>query len=195
MQKQQIKKNYNWEFVVIESDTANAFCLPGGKIAVYSGLFKVLDNDAELATVVGHEIAHAVARHGGERISQSLLQQAGGSALAIVLQQVNVSPNWAQIYGIATNVGIMLPYSRQQEYEADNIGMIIMAKGGYTPQAAINFWQKYAKMNEFNILQEFFTTHPMGSKRLEEIKSLLPQANKYYSKALSKQGFGQQYKN
>ena len=177
------KKNYNWEFLVFESDTANAFCLPGGKIAVFSEMFKIARNDPELAAVVGHEIAHAVARHGGERITHLYSQQLGSAVLATVLAQVNVSGDWSQVFGIVSNLGVILPYSRTQEYEADHIGMIIMAKAGYSPEAAITFWEKYAKEGDYGTLQEFFTTHPMGGKRLKEMKKLLPKAMKYYNKA------------
>ena len=174
------KNNYNWEFIVIESDTANAFCLPGGKIAVYSEMFKVLDNDAELAAVVGHEIAHAVARHGGERITHLYTQQLGSTILSTALAQANISGDWSQVFGIVSNLGVILPYSRTQEYEADHIGMIIMAKAGYTPNAAVSFWEKYSKLNGYGAFQEFFATHPMGEKRLKEIKRLLPEINKNY---------------
>ncbi len=177
------KKNFTWEFMVLESDIPNAFCLPGGKIAVYDAMFKVVDNDPELAAVVGHEIAHAIARHGGERMSYLYTQQLSGALLSVVLSQANVPGDWGQVFGIATDIGVILPYSRVQEYEADHIGMIIMAKAGYSPEAAITFWEKYAKEGDYGTLQEFFTTHPMGGKRLKEMKKLLPKAMKYYNKA------------
>jgi len=187
------KENYNWKFVVLESDTANAYCLPGGKIVIYSEMFKVLDNDAELAAIIGHEVAHAIARHSGERLSHLYMQQISSTILSIALAQANVATDWGPIFGIATDLGVILPYSRTQEYEADHIGMIIMSKAGYNPKAAVTFWEKYAKQNNYNILQEFFTTHPMGSKRLEKIKKILPTAMKYYNDAPIKQGLNEIY--
>jgi metalloendopeptidase OMA1, mitochondrial len=166
------EKNYNWEFLVIESPKANAFCLPGGKIAVYSGFFEVLNNDGELAAVVGHEVAHAIARHAGERMSHKNAAQISSQALSQVLsREVPIPIPWMEAFGIASNVGVILPYSRTQEYEADYIGMIIMSKAGYDPQAAVEFWKKYAKQSNYDSITEFFTTHPMGRKRLKEIKT------------------------
>ena len=187
------KKNYDWNFIVLESDKANAFCLPGGKIVVYSGMFKVLDNDAELAAVVGHEVAHALARHGGERITHLYTQQLSGAILSVALSQTNLPADWGQVFGIVSDVGVILPYNRTQEYEADHIGMIIMAKVGYNPEAAVTFWKKYTEQGDYGALQEFFTTHPMGKKRLKEINKLLPEILKYYNDAPIKQNFGEKY--
>lgn len=189
------KKNYHWEFAVIESPQANAFCLPGGKIVVYSGMFKFIDNDAELAAIVGHEVAHAIARHTGEKLTQSVSTQVGSIALAETLSIfVPVPVPWGQILGPAAELGISLPYSRTQEYEADYIGLILMAKAGYNPEAAIAFWKKFQTQSSYGALTEFFTTHPMGKKRIEEIKEELPKAMKYYEKAKNKKGFGVEYK-
>ena len=189
------ESGYNWEFAVIESPMANAFCLPGGKIAVYSGFFKILSNDGELAAVVGHEIAHAIARHAGERMSQQNAAQISSEALSQVLNQqdIPVPIPWMEVFGIASNYGVILPYSRTQEYESDHIGMILMAKGGYNPQAAVDFWEKFSKKADYDSLTEFFMTHPMGSKRLTEIRDDLAIAMKYYNKAKVKHGFGQKY--
>ncbi|MCF7791974.1 MAG: M48 family metallopeptidase [Victivallales bacterium] len=190
------EQNYNWSFLVIQSSQANAFCLPGGKIAVYSGLFKVLDNEGELAAIVGHEIAHALARHAGERMSQKYAAQVASLTLneILVQQDIPVPVPWKSIFGIATNYGIILPYSRTHEYEADHIGMILMAKGGYNPHAAVSFWEKYSELSDYDFIAEFFSTHPMGEKRLKEIRKNLPIAMKYYDKAEVKHGIGKTYK-
>ena len=143
-------------------------------------MFKIVDNDPELAAVVGHEIAHALARHSGERMSQLYTQQLGSAILAVALSQANVSGDWSKVFGIVTNLGVILPYSRAQEYEADHIGLILMSKAGYDPKSAVSFWEKYANQRNQGVLQEFFATHPMGKKRLDEIKELIPKITKYY---------------
>jgi metalloendopeptidase OMA1, mitochondrial len=173
---------FQWEFKTFESTQANAFCLPGGKVAVYTGIFKYMNNDAELAAVVGHEIGHAIARHGGERISQEYARTVGQSLLSTLTdeqyRQLAVS-----VYGGATQVGIMLPYSRTHEYEADHIGIILMARAGYNPRYAITFWQKFAASSKTSALDEFLSTHPIGDKRIEEMRQLLPAALDVYDKA------------
>ena len=184
------KPEYNWEFKTLDSDQANAFCLPGGKIAVYTGLFKYVDNDAELATVIAHEVGHAIARHGGERISEGLIQQAGAEVVA-----ASVDPKDKElallIYGGASNVAAMLPYSRTHEYEADHIGIMLMAEAGYDPNYAITFWSKFAKASESNALLELLQTHPMSEKRILELKRLLPEALRKYHEAKIKHGRGE----
>jgi predicted Zn-dependent protease len=186
------RPDYQWEFRLFESTQANAFCLPGGKIAVYSGIFQYMDDDAELAAVVGHEVGHAIARHGGERMSQQLLARAGAAGLSAGLGGAN--PTTAQLamiaYGAGANVGAILPYSRAQEYEADHIGMILMAKAGYDPRATISFWEKFAKTSKDSPIAEFFSTHPMSAKRLEEMRHNLPAANSEYQMAPVKKGRG-----
>ena len=186
------KQDYNWDFIVLESKDINACCLPGGKVVVYTGLFGYIHNDGELATVLGHEIGHALARHSGEQISHSYLESAGGYALSAVLSVVGAPPGVGSIYGVATGLGIDLPYSRTQEYEADHIGIIIMAKAGYDPKTAIIFWNSFSKESNYGPLKEFFATHPMGEKRLEELKKLLPEAEKVYSSVQLKLGTGKQ---
>src|SRR5512143_1916474 len=141
-------KNYKWEFNLIEDDKViNAWCMPGGKVAVYTGILPVAQDDAGLAVVMGHEIAHAIAKHGNERMSQGLLAQFGGVALQTVLstQPGATSQLFNAAYGVATNVGVLLPYSRLQESEADHIGLILMAKAGYDPRKAVPFWQRMNK--------------------------------------------------
>jgi predicted Zn-dependent protease len=175
-------KQYKWEFNLIEDDkTVNAWCMPGGKVAVYTGLLPVAQNETGLAVVMGHEIAHAIAKHGNERVSQGLLQQMGGKALSVALSTNPSATNqiFMAAYGIGTTVGIMLPYSRTHESEADRIGLILMAKAGYDPREAIPFWQR---MNEKagSRQPEFLSTHPAPETRIKDIKSHIPEAMKHY---------------
>lgn len=178
------KTDFEWEFKVIESDVANAFCLPGGKIAVYTGLFPYAANDAELATVMAHEIAHALARHSGEDISHNMLNTLG----ALLLYATTESEELLALYSVGGEVGVRLPFSRSQETEADYIGMVLMAKAGYDPQAAIPFWEKFGRSDESR-LENFFSTHPMGSDRIAAFKKNMPEALKYYEKS-AKKGYG-----
>ncbi len=184
------KPEYQWEFKVFETNQANAFCLPGGKVAVFTGILKYMDCEAELAAVVGHEVGHAIARHGGERVSQGMLQQAGAAIVAASVDSPTEQQLALLIYGGATNLGAILPYSRTHEYEADHIGMILMAKAGYDPRYAIKFWEKFSKVSSESELGEWFSTHPIGKHRVEELKKLLPEAMKYYNKAKVKRGGG-----
>ncbi len=177
------RPQYRWEFKVLKDDRVlNAFCLPGGKIAVYTGLMKLVSNDAELATVVGHEVGHAIARHGAERMSHLLLVQLGGMALQEALKKKpHKTVQLAMIaYGVGTTLGIVLPYSRLQEYEADRIGLILMAKAGYDPHAALSFWQKMYRRFKGKEPPEFLSTHPLTKHRIERIKKLIPEAMRYY---------------
>jgi metalloendopeptidase OMA1, mitochondrial len=185
------RDDFQWEFKVFESDQPNAFCLPGGKVAVYTGLFKFTDNDAELAAVVGHEIGHAIARHGGERVSHGMLQSIGAELLAISVTEYTEA--WQVAYGVATNVGGMLPYSREHEYEADYLGLIFMAKAGYNPAASLSFWDKFGKLGTTSEMEEFLSTHPIGAKRLEQMREKLPEAMKFYNECPNKLGFGRTY--
>ncbi len=183
------RPDYSWEFKVFESKVPNAFCLPGGKVAVYSGLFTYTANDAELAAVIGHAAAHAIARHGGERISQAQAQQVGASILSATVENAAVH----EAYGIGTNVGVMLPYSRTHEYEADYLGLIFMAQAGYDPNAAVSFWEKFGTISQSNFFEELFSTHPAGDNRVEELKKKLPEAMAHYQKAPQKLGLGRVY--
>ncbi len=186
--------NFRWEFMVFESKEPNAFCLPGGKVAVFTGLFEFLANDAELATVVGHEVAHAIARHGAERYSHAMLQQTGGQILQTALGGTRASERGTQLWLLAyaglSNVGVMLPYSRTQEYEADQIGLMLMAKAGYDPNASLDFWSKFSTISSNSRLKEFFSTHPMSKKRMEEMRKLLPDVMEEYNACPSKKGYG-----
>jgi predicted Zn-dependent protease len=175
-------KKYKWEFNLIEDDkTANAWCMPGGKVAFYTGILPLTRDENGLAVVMGHEIAHAVAKHGNERMSQALLVQLGGVALSVALskQPAQTSQIFTAVYGVSANVGVLLPYSRLHEKEADRIGLILMAKAGYDPREAIPFWQR---MNEKggDRPPEFLSTHPAPETRIQHIQSLIPEAMRYY---------------
>ncbi len=182
------KPDYNWEFIVFDSKQINAFALPGGKVAVYSALFRLVDNDAELATVVAHEVGHAIARHGVERMSQSSMRSLGGVAVELLF-----GSEWNVVYDGTSQLALMLPYSRTQEYEADKLGMILMAQAGYDPANAISFWQKFSKLNRTSAIEEFLSTHPDGEKRLDRVRGYLPEAQKYYRNAPAKLGKGETY--
>lgn len=178
-------QNYHWEFKLIQDDkTVNAFCMPGGKIAVYTGMLPITQDENGLAVVLGHEVAHALANHGGERMSQLLLAQMGATTLSAALSQQPQQTRQLllQVYGIGANVGVILPYSRSHELEADHIGLILMAMAGYNPNSAIPFWQR---MNEKARKRppEFLSTHPEPLKRIEDIRNELPEAMKYYKQS------------
>jgi predicted Zn-dependent protease len=169
-----------WEFVLFDEDEANAFALPGGKVGVYKGILAITQNEAGLATVIGHEIAHAVARHGAERLSQSLLVELGGAALSVALgSSAGISGDLAmQAYNIGTQVGVTLPYSRTQELEADHLGLIYMARAGYDPREAVAFWRRFQAYGEKKGggTLEFLSTHPLDSRRIAALEALMPQA-------------------
>lgn len=177
--------NYQWEFALIEDDsTANAFCMPGGKVAVYTGILPVARDATGLAVVVGHEVAHALANHGGERMSQLLLAQLGGMALSQAIRQKPEETRELLMlaYGVGANVGVLLPYSRRHESEADRIGLILMAQAGYDPQAAVPFWQRMDARGS-GAPPEFLSTHPSHATRISDLRTWLPEAMGYYSPA------------
>jgi len=169
------QKTFVWEFFVIDNDKqANAFCLPGGKVFVYTGLFKYVDSDDELAAVMGHEIGHALARHGAERMSRGQLAQAGGQILNAVMVGRGNPQSTAmvmQAFGVGTQLGVMLPHSRTQEYEADHIGIVLAKQAGYNPRAALTFWEKFAKSGKTP--PEYLSTHPAPHNRIDKIKNIL----------------------
>jgi predicted Zn-dependent protease len=181
------RPDYHWEFVVFQDDKeANAFCLPGGKVGIYTGLFKYIHSDADLATAISHEVAHVLARHAGERLSQGRLAQAGGLALGIGLAALGVGSGASRVamkgYGLGTKVGVLLPYSRVQESEADHIGLILMAKAGYDPKAALGFWERFANSKESKAhMPQFLSTHPSDTNRIQNIRTFLPEAERYYA--------------
>lgn len=173
---------YNWEFALIRDDeTVNAFCMPGGRVVVYTGLLPVTRDDTGLAVVLSHEVAHAVANHSGERMSQLLVANLGGMALAHAIEQ---KPSETQdllmaAYGLGANVGYLLPYSRQHESEADRIGLTIMAMAGYDPREAIPLWERMEEVSGSRPI-EFLSTHPNPSSRIAGIRKYLPEALKRY---------------
>lgn len=175
----------HWEFVLFnEPNTVNAFCLPGGKVGVYSGILPITQSDPGLATVISHEVGHAVARHGGERMSQQLLVQLGGVGLAIALRnkpQQTMDLAMAA-YGIGTTVGYSLPFSRKQELEADYMGLMYMARAGYDPQEAVGFWQRFKAWGDRQGGRppEFLSTHPLDSRRIKELQKHMPEAQEKY---------------
>ena len=180
--------NAQWEFIVFESKEANAFCLPGGKVGVYTGLLPITRDEAGLATVLGHEVAHAVAHHGAERMSQEMVRQAGGEVLSSSLS--NTDPRTqaiaATVYGLGTQLGAMLPYSRLHESEADNMGLTYMARAGYDPEAAVGFWQRFADYNKQSggaNVPTFLRTHPVDETRIRQFQELMPRAKQEYQKA------------
>jgi predicted Zn-dependent protease len=177
-------KGYAWEFNLIESNEVNAWCMPGGKVVVYTGILPVTQDETGLAVVMGHEIAHAVAQHGGERMSQGLLQQLGGAALSLELQN---EPQKTQnifmtAYGLGSTIGVVLPFSRTQESEADRLGLIFMAMAGYNPNAAVNFWTRMSQSKTGGSPPEFLSTHPSDKTRIANLKKYMPEALQYYKK-------------
>ena len=173
--------DYKWSFHLLNSDQINAFCLPGGKIFVYTGLLKLIDNDAQLATVLGHEVAHAIARHGAERMSMMQLGEISRQVAATAVgAEYRSLVNAA--YGIGANYGVFLPYSRKFEYEADEIGLYLMAMAGYDPRESIKFWQKMMeKSKNMPKPPEFASTHPADINRIKHIEEILPKVMEYYN--------------
>ena len=172
---------FQWEFNLVENETPNAWCMPGGKVVVYTGLLPLTQTEAGLAVVMGHEIAHAVARHGNERMSHSMLVQMGGVAIGEAMKEKpeQTQAIFSSAYGIGTQVGVMLPFSRQHEYEADKMGLIFMAIAGYNPQVAVAFWQRMAE-NSGQKPPELLSTHPVDSKRIAALNEIMPEAMNYY---------------
>jgi len=176
-------KNYQWKFRVIEDKQANAFCLPGGKVAVYTGILPLTQDDAGLAAVLGHEVSHAIARHGGERVSQGLLVQTGLAATQVALARND--PRMVQsvtsLLGAGAAVGLLLPWSRAQESEADHLGLVYMAKAGYHPSAARDLWVRMAQAERSQGRPlEFLSTHPAPETRIRQIEGWIPEALQYY---------------
>ena len=172
--------NFQWEFKLIKDEQVNAFCMPGGKIVVFEGLMPLTATDDELAVVIGHEVAHEVAKHGNERVSQQLLAQFGASIVneALSTKSAAIQTVGNTVFGLGAQVGVMLPYSRQHEYEADYIGMIFMTLAGYNPESALSFWQKMSAGGSGNT-SDFLSTHPSDANRIAEIQKRLPEMTKY----------------
>lgn len=174
-------EGYNWEYNLVDSKDVNAWAMPGGKMVVYTGLLPVTQNEAALAVVIGHEITHALAKHGNERMSQAMVAQGIGIAGGILTagnEQVNSIFN--NIYGPAASLGVLLPNSRKQELEADRFGLIFTAMAGYNPREAIPLWERMAAMSQGNRPPEFLSTHPSEETRIQRLQQLMPEALKYY---------------
>jgi len=167
--------DWDWQFTVFEDPEPNAFALPGGKVGVNTGLFKVAQNDAQLATVLAHEVGHAIARHGAERMSQDMLAHLGGAAVGVATG----SEAYVQAYSQLATLGVLLPYSRTQESEADEIGLMLMAKAGYDPREAIELWQNFQAMGGARP-PAFLSTHPSEGTRIERLQALMPKALEIY---------------
>ena len=175
--------DYQWEYNLIQSDDVNAWCMPGGKIVVYTGILPVAQNEAALAVVVGHEVAHAVLKHGAERMSQGLVQQLGGVALSVALSNKAAETQnlFMQAYGMGSTVLGVLPHSRNQELEADHYGLIYTALAGYNPREAVSLWQRMEQLSGGNKPPEFMSTHPSEQNRIAKLEELMPEALKYYT--------------
>ena len=176
-------KDYKWEYNLVDSKEVNAWCMPGGKIVVYTGLLPITQNEAALAVVVGHEVTHAVAKHGNERLSQGMLQQLGGVALSAALasQPTETQNLLMAAYGAGSEVGILLPFSRNQEFEADKFGLYYTALAGYNPQEAIPLWQRMEAASKNSARPpEFLSTHPAEGNRIKRLQDNMPEALKLY---------------
>lgn len=173
--------DYKWEFNLVKSSDVNAFCMPGGKIVIYEGILPITQDETGLAVVMGHEVAHAVAKHANERMSQQVLSQYGSTALGMVLdgKSAGVQQAASAVYGLGSQYGIMLPYSRKQELEADHLGLVFMAMAGYNPEMAEAFWRRMSSNSSKNA-SEFTSTHPSDETRIKQIQKDLPEATKYY---------------
>lgn len=171
------RSDFAWEFTVIQDDTPNAFCLPGGKVFFYTGILKITENDDQIATVMGHEIAHALARHGAERMSMQSASNIGAQVLAAALNVPAQYQNlYAQAYGVTSQVGLILPYSRKFEHEADQIGVYLMYKAGYNPAQALKFWESMARLSKSSQKPPaFLSTHPADDERIREIREYIAQ--------------------
>lgn len=175
-------EGYQWEYKLVDSKEANAWCMPGGKIVVYTGLLPITQNEAALAVVMGHEVTHAVFNHGNERMSQGLMQQLGGVALQVAVANKPAATQnlFMSAYGLGSQVGVLLPFSRKHELEADHYGLIFAAMAGYNPQEAIALWERMEKASAGQSPPEFLSTHPSEGHRIDELKKLMPEALKYY---------------
>jgi len=187
------RRDFKWEFRLIESKEKNAFCLPGGKIAVYTGLFQVLSNEAELAAVLGHEVAHATARHAGQRITLMFGEQVGFAALEALIGGTNTFEKkiLMSALGVGATLGTVLPFSRSHESEADYIGQVYMAMAGYDPAASVTLWESFSKQSAK--IPEFLSTHPDPANRITDLRGHLADSKPYYDQAPQKYGLGEPF--
>ncbi|MDR1297384.1 MAG: M48 family metallopeptidase [Deltaproteobacteria bacterium] len=178
---------YKWEFNLIESDEVNAFCMPGGKVAFYTGILPVCQTEAGVAAVMGHEVAHALARHGNERVSQQMMTSIGASLLSIGLGVGGVSGGTSDLvmtaFSVGSTYGVLLPFSRSHEAEADRIGMSLMSMAGYEPQEAVNLWERMAENSGGKSPPFFMSTHPSDQQRIKNLQSYLPEAQQRFKPA------------
>jgi predicted Zn-dependent protease len=177
-------EGYDWEFNLVDNEQINAWCMPGGKVVVYTGILPVTKDETGLAVVMGHEIAHAIAEHGNERMSQQLIQQAGATGLMLALQEKPAETQmiWQAVYGYGTQYAVMLPYSRTHESEADHLGLIFMSMAGYNPQEAPAFWERMSSVGGAKP-PEILSTHPSDETRINNLNKWMPEAMQYYSKS------------
>jgi predicted Zn-dependent protease len=175
-------EGYQWEYNLVNDKAANAWCMPGGKIVVYTGLLPVTQNEAALAVVIGHEVAHAVAKHGSERMSQGLIQQLGGVALSVAVSNrpAETQNLFMQAYGVGSNVLGVLPHSRKQELEADKLGLTYTALAGYNPREAVALWKRMQSMSNGQKPPEFLSTHPTEQTRIQRLEQEMPNALRHY---------------
>jgi len=175
-------KGYDWDFNLVEDKQINAWCMPGGKVVVYTGILPITKDETGLAVVMGHEIAHAIAEHGNERMSQQLLQQVGSVGLMVALKEKPEETQmlWQTVYGYGTQYAVMLPYSRTQESEADHLGLIFMAMAGYNPQEAPAFWERMSAVGGAKP-PELLSTHPSDATRIKNLNKWMPEAKRYYN--------------
>src|SRR5687767_4194979 len=175
-------EGYSWEFNLVNNQDANAWCMPGGKVVVYTGLLPITQNEAALAMVVGHEITHAIFYHGNERMSQGLIQQLGGVALQVAVANKPAATQnlFMNAYGVGSQVGVLLPFSRKHELEADRYGLIWTAMAGYNPEEAIRLWERMEKASNGQKPPEFLSSHPSEGTRIEQLKKYMPEALSYY---------------
>ena len=182
--KSSVLDGFEWEFNLVEDSQINAWCMPGGKVVVYTGLLPVTKNEAGLAVVMGHEIAHALALHGNERVSQGMLQQFGGVALQVALSERSAEMQnlFLNAYGVGTTVGAILPFSRKHELEADRFGLKFSAMAGYDPDEGVELWKRMAAASKGEKPPELLSTHPSDDTRIEKMKKYAQEAEKYYKK-------------
>lgn len=175
---------YQWAYHLVEDQAVNAWCLPGGKIVVYTGILPVTQNEDALAVVMGHEVSHALLQHGNQRMSSSMIQELGGLTLSMALanKPTQTQDLFLNAFGVGTELGIMLPFSRKQELEADRFGLIWAAMAGYDPETAISFWSRMSNLNNGSVQPVFLSTHPSDATRIEAIRKFLPEAKTFAGK-------------
>jgi predicted Zn-dependent protease len=187
------RNDYKWEFNLIANSTQNAFALPGGKVAIYEGILPICQHEAGLAVVMAHEVAHALARHGGERMTQQTAVNVGKQVASKITNQrfPGKAEMVAQYYGAATQYGILLPFSRKHEAEADHIGIILMARAGYDPASAPEFWRRFGNVKQGEQTPEWLSTHPADDRRAANLMNLMDEATTEYKRAPQRFGMGE----